>query len=71
MFDRFQNILSPTLILAVRELFMAEQTRQKALEEFDTYDKLEITEVDFTKHHCLIETRWIILVGSTMDSGIE
>ncbi len=42
----FQNVLSPTLILAVRELFMNQQMREKALEEFPNLNKLEITEVN-------------------------
>ncbi len=43
-----QNILSPTLILSVRELFMNDQMREKAFEEFPNLEKLEITEVNQT-----------------------
>ena len=50
---------------------MAEHTREKALKDFDSYEKLEITEVNYTNDHCWIETQRIILVGFTMDSSVE
>lgn len=50
---------------------MADDTREKALEDFDSYEKLEITEVNHRNNHCLIEARRIILVGFTMDSSVE
>ncbi|CAF1303411.1 unnamed protein product [Adineta ricciae] len=41
-----RNVLSSTLIMAVNELFMDEQMRARATEEFPNLDKLEITEID-------------------------
>ncbi|CAF1382667.1 unnamed protein product [Rotaria magnacalcarata] len=41
-----RKILSPSLILSVRELFMDEDTRKNALEEFPNLPKLDITELD-------------------------
>ncbi|CAF0806287.1 unnamed protein product [Rotaria sp. Silwood1] len=41
-----RHVLSPTLIIAVRELFMDEDMREKALDEFPKLDKLDITELD-------------------------
>ncbi|CAF1001525.1 unnamed protein product [Rotaria sordida] len=41
-----RNVLSPTLILAVHELFMDEDMREKALIEFPNLNKLDITELD-------------------------
>jgi len=41
-----RNVLSPTLILSVRELFMTKLTCEKVLEELETLPKLNITELD-------------------------
>jgi hypothetical protein len=50
LFFYVQNVLSPTLILSVRELFMNEHMREKALEEFPNLNKLKITEVNQKKN---------------------
>ncbi|CAF1301693.1 unnamed protein product [Adineta ricciae] len=41
-----RNVLSSTLIMSVNELFMDEQMRARATEEFPNLNKLEITEID-------------------------
>ncbi|CAF0733265.1 unnamed protein product [Adineta steineri] len=60
-----RSVLSPTLILSVHELFMTEHMREKALEEFASLDKLEITELDLQWVQVLSEG-WATPLGGFM-----
>ncbi|CAF1112497.1 unnamed protein product [Adineta steineri] len=59
------NILSPTLILPVHELFMTEHIREKALQEFPNLNKLEITKLDLQWIQVLSEG-WATPLGGFM-----